>query len=78
MDNIIFLRYIEWQGEIMKIIGVLKKRISNFETRLRKFDITQYGIKVGEPLKHLRNILTGIPELINHENDRNQQINEKQ
>ncbi|MBD2304599.1 AAA family ATPase [Chroococcidiopsis sp. FACHB-1243] len=63
-DNIIFLRYLEIQGEIRKAIGVLKKRLSSFEKTLRELEITRYGIKVGKPLTHLRNILSGTPEWI--------------
>lgn len=61
-DNIIFLRYIEFEGELRKTIGVLKKRLSDFEKTIRNFDITRYGIKVGEPLRDLTGILTGRPE----------------
>jgi len=61
-DNIIFLRYLEISGEMRKAIGVLKKRLSNFEKTLREFEITRYGIKVGRPLTELRGILTGTPE----------------
>jgi circadian clock protein KaiC len=60
-DNIIFLRYLELEGRLCKAIGVLKKRISNFEHTLRRFEITKYGIKVGEPLTQLRGILSGVP-----------------
>jgi circadian clock protein KaiC len=63
-DNIVFMRYIELNGEIRRAIGVLKKRLSNFEKRLRDFEITQYGIEVGRPLTGLRGILKGIPEEI--------------
>ena len=63
-DNLIFLRYLELDGELRKAIGVLKKRISNFERTLREFEITRYGIKVGEPLTKLRGILSGIPTSI--------------
>lgn len=63
-DNIIFLRYLEMEGELKKSIGVLKKRLSDFENKMRQFKITQYGIKVGEPLTQLRGILTGNPEFI--------------
>ena len=66
-DNLIFLRYLEIDGELKKAIGVLKKRVSNFERTLREFEITKYGIKVGEPLSQLRGILSGIPHSINHE-----------
>ncbi len=46
-DNLIFLRYLELDGELRKAIGVLKKRVSDFERTLREFKITKYGIKVG-------------------------------
>ncbi len=63
-DNIIFLRYLEIRGEMRKAVGVLKKRLSNFEKTLREFDITRYGIKVGRPLIELRGILAGTPEWV--------------
>ncbi len=63
-DNLIFLRYLELDGQLRKAIGVLKKRVSDFERTLREFKITKYGIKVGEPLTQLRGILSGVPEWI--------------
>ncbi len=66
-DNLIFLRYLELNGELRKAIGVLKKRVSDFERTMREFKITKYGIKVGEPLTHLRGILSGVPELMNRD-----------
>jgi len=69
-DNIVFLRYLELQGEMRKAIGVLKKRLSDFEKTLREIEITRYGIKVGKPLTGLRGILSGTPEWVNkHENE---------
>ncbi|MCX7796397.1 MAG: recombinase RecA [bacterium] len=64
VDNIIFMRYLELDGEIRRTIGVLKKRVSSFEKTLREFEITKYGIKVGKPLTELRGILRGLPESI--------------
>lgn len=61
-DNIIILRYIELSGGMHKAIGVLKKRLSSFETMLREFKITEYGLEVGDPMKNLSGILTGDPE----------------
>lgn len=61
-DNIIFLRYLELNGELQKVIGILKKRMSDFEKGIRRFDITPEGLKVGEQLKGLRGILTGVPQ----------------
>jgi circadian clock protein KaiC len=61
-DNILFLRHIEMAGELRKVIGVLKKRTSDFQRVLRRFEITEHGIKVGEPLTDVRGILQGTPE----------------
>lgn len=61
-DNIIILRYIELSGGMQKSIGVLKKRLSSFETKLREFEITKYGLEVGEPMENLSGILSGNPE----------------
>lgn len=63
-DNIIFLRYLEIDGQLRKAIGVLKKRLSSFETTLREFKIARYGLQVGAPLSNLRGILSGVPEWV--------------
>lgn len=69
-DNIVFLRHLELEGELRKVIGVLKKRVSDFEHTLREFEITQHGVKVGEPLTNLRGILSGSPEWVTKGGDR--------
>jgi circadian clock protein KaiC len=61
-DNIVFLRHVEYSGEMRKVIGTLKMRTSDFERSLRELEITGDGITVGEPLPQLRGILTGTPE----------------
>lgn len=61
-DNLVFLRYVEIDGELRKAIGVLKKRLGDFGKALRELTITDRGIEVGEPLSDLRGILTGTPE----------------
>ena len=63
-DNILFLRYIEIGGEMHKAIGVLKKRLTDFERSLCEMEISRYGIKIGKPLKGLQGILSGAPRLI--------------
>ncbi|WP_224269724.1 ATPase domain-containing protein [Haloprofundus salinisoli] len=60
-DNILFLQHLEVNGEMRKVVGVLKKRTSDFERQLREFRITEYGVKIGEPLTGLRGILSGRP-----------------
>lgn len=61
-DNIIFLRYLEMNGELQKAIGVLKKRLSDFEKSIRRFHITKEGIQVGDKLSGFRGILSGTPQ----------------
>ncbi|MGQ9675545.1 MAG: ATPase domain-containing protein [Chloroflexota bacterium] len=63
-DDIIFLRYFEYGGELHKAIGVLKKRTGDFEKSLRELAITRYGIKVGKPMTGFQGILRGVPQVI--------------
>jgi circadian clock protein KaiC len=63
-DTLVFLRYLEINGELRKAIGVLKKRLSDFERTLREIEFTARGIKVGQPLTRLRGLLGGVPEWI--------------
>lgn len=63
-DNIIYLRYIEDhigdQVELRKGIGVLKKRLSDFEKVMRELKITPYGIKI-QDAPGLESILESLP-----------------
>ncbi|MBE0534023.1 MAG: recombinase RecA [Phycisphaerae bacterium] len=63
-DNIIFLRYLEMHGQMRKAIGVLKKRMGDFEKTLRELNVTARGIEIGQPLNDLRGILRGQPEWV--------------
>jgi circadian clock protein KaiC len=68
-DNIIFLRYIERFNEtsdsveLHKILGVLKKRLSDFDKGLHAFDITPEGIRVGGQPLGSRSLLGGAQPL---------------
>jgi circadian clock protein KaiC len=59
-DNLMFVSYVEMDGSLRKVIGVLKKRTGDFEKTLREFDITANGLHVGEPLTGLHGILQGV------------------
>lgn len=69
-DNVLFLRYLEIDGEMRKAIGVLKKRASDFERKLRQLEITDQGIVVGDPLVGLQGILEGTPVWVPEPEDR--------
>jgi circadian clock protein KaiC len=62
-DNIVFLRHLEYDGTMNKVIGVLKMRTSDFEKTLRTIEFTEYGVSVGVPLEGLTGVLTGTPTL---------------
>ena len=69
-DNIVFMRHLEFNGELHRAIGVLKKRTSDFEHRLRQFEITDEGVVVGDPITGLSGVLTGDPQWVGAESDR--------
>lgn len=60
-DNILFLRHLEIDGELRKIVGVLKKRVSDFQSALRELRITEDGLVVGDKLEGLQGVLRGAP-----------------
>ncbi len=65
-DNLIFLRYFEQEGELHKAIGVLKKRTTDIERTMREIEITSDGLKIGQPLTELQDILR-VPHLTKRE-----------
>ena len=60
-DNIILLRDAEYAGQVIKIVGCLKKRVGNFRPELKQMKVSASGIEISEKLQHLQGILTGIP-----------------
>jgi circadian clock protein KaiC len=62
-DAIIMQRYIELQGQLKRIMAVVKVRGSAHRKELRAFEITEDGIVVGEALGGYVGLLTGHPEV---------------
>jgi circadian clock protein KaiC len=60
-DAVILLRYFEAQGAVRQAISVVKKRGGVHERTIREFGMDASGIKVGEPLRQFRGVLTGVP-----------------
>lgn len=61
-DAIIMQRYIELQGQMKRIMAVVKVRGSAHRKELRAFEITEDGLVVGEALGDYVGLLTGQPE----------------
>lgn len=57
-DNIIFLRYFQNKAELLKIIGVLKKRYSDHEKTLRELRISKDGLIISKPVSEIANYLS--------------------
>lgn len=64
-DNVLYLRYLEHQQaagvRLSKAIGVLKKRLSGFDTSVRELLFSREGLKVSPPLRDVSNILSDLP-----------------
>jgi circadian clock protein KaiC len=61
-DTVLLLRYFEHVGTVRRAISVVKKRNGSHEPTIREFAIGSGGIRVGEPLRDFRGVLTGVPE----------------
>lgn len=70
-DNILYLRYMErhtgGRVELRRAVGILKKRLSDFDKTLREFEITASGLLVHRPMEGLRSILQGLPAWVDPE-----------
>jgi circadian clock protein KaiC len=62
-DAIIVQRYVELQGQIKRVMAVVKLRNSAHSHELRLFEITDSGIVIGEPRPDMEALLTGHPRL---------------
>jgi circadian clock protein KaiC len=62
-DDIILQRYIEIEGQLRKVLTVVKMRGSGHSRDLRAYEITARGLEMGESLSQYRGIITGVPEL---------------
>ncbi len=66
-DDIIRLRYVEFDGEVGKVLFIVKMRGGDHSKEIRRYEIQSDGINIStEPLRGYLGLLTGIPELPNH------------
>jgi circadian clock protein KaiC len=61
-DTVLLFRYYEAGGEVNQAISVFKKRTGPHERSIRRLTIDEAGFAVGEPLRHFRGIMTGVPQ----------------
>jgi circadian clock protein KaiC len=61
-DTVLLTRFFEVEGAVRKALSIIKKRAGPHETTIRELHISAAGLRVGEPLRGFRGILTGVPE----------------
>jgi circadian clock protein KaiC len=60
IDNIVFLRYVELDANLRRLISILKMRESDNDSSLRELKISHRGLAVAEPFESAESILTGL------------------
>lgn len=61
-DDIIRMRYVEIDGQLRKIMMVIKMRGGPHSKEIHEYDITSAGVVIGERLREYVHLITGIPE----------------
>ncbi len=62
-QNIVFLRFIELEGRLEKVLVIVKMRRSAYHSEMRRYTITSHGLVLGEALAGYEGILTGVPKV---------------
>jgi circadian clock protein KaiC len=63
-DAIISMHYVETRGEIAKVLAVAKVRGSDHSKDLRRYEITEGGIEIGEKMSRYEGLLSGHPTVV--------------
>ena len=61
--DILLQRYVEIEGQLRRIMTIIKTRGRKHSSDLRAYEVTNKGIVVGETLKQYRGLISAIPEL---------------
>jgi circadian clock protein KaiC len=59
VENIILLRYVEYEARIRRLVSILKVRESPYDSSLREFTVTSRGIEVAPTFESAEAILSG-------------------
>jgi circadian clock protein KaiC len=58
-ENMVFLRHIELDGRLRRILSVLKMRESGYDPHVHEFEISPRGLRVLGPIPGVEGLLTG-------------------
>jgi circadian clock protein KaiC len=62
-DEIIIQRYIEMEGELLRVMAIIKMRGSEHSHEFRTYEVRPNGVVVGDALTRYDGIITGVPTL---------------
>jgi len=60
-DDIIRLRYVEIDGQLRKVLMVVKLRAGDHSKDIREYEVTPAGFSIGSRLTGYHGLITGIP-----------------
>src|SRR5215204_711448 len=61
--DIVLQRYVEMEGQLRRMMTVVKTRGRKHSSDIRAYEVTGKGIVVGEVLRQYRGLITSVPEL---------------
>jgi len=64
-DDILRLRYVEIDGQLRKVLMVVKMRGGDHSKDIREYEVTSDGLRIGERLTGYHGLITGVPEPLN-------------
>ncbi len=68
-DDLIRLRYVEIDGQLRKVLVIVKMRGGDHSKDIREYEITTKGIVLGDRLRGYRGLITGVPEPLGRGDD---------
>ena len=63
-DDIVRLRYVEIDGQLRKVLMVVKMRSGDHSKEIREYDVTSGGLQIGERPRGYHGLITGVPEVL--------------
>jgi circadian clock protein KaiC len=61
-DDIILQRYVEIEGQLRRIMLIVKMRGGNHSKDIREYEITAEGVVVGRRIEGFRELISGLPQ----------------
>ncbi len=68
-DTVVLMRYFEARGEVKQAISIIKKRNGDHERTIREISVGIQGIVLGEPLRDLQGVLSGVPSFMHTDHE---------